>query len=65
MEDESQCLLLKADCTVKTKETSEKGKMKKDAFDINLTFTGKTEKALSVSSFSLKGCEFSCALPTL
>lgn len=51
MEDESQFLLLKADCTVKTKETSEKGKMKKEAFDINLTFTGKTEKPLSVSPF--------------
>lgn len=51
MEDESQFLLLKADFTVKTKETSEKGKMKKEAFDINLTFTGKTEKPLSVSPF--------------
>lgn len=51
MEDESQFLLLKADCIVKTKETSEKGKMEKDALDINLILTGKTEKSLPISPF--------------
>lgn len=51
MEDESQFLLLKADCTAKTKETGEKGKMEKDALDINLILTVKTEKSLSVSPF--------------
>lgn len=51
MEDESQFLLLKADCGVKTKETSEQRKMEKDALDINLIFTEKTEKSLSVSCF--------------
>lgn len=51
MEDETQFLLLKADCIVKTKETSEKGEMKKDALDIYLILTGKTEKSLPVSPF--------------
>lgn len=42
MEDERQFLLLKADCIFKTKETSEKRKMEKDALDIiNLLFTRK------------------------
>lgn len=64
MEDESQFLLLKADCIVKTKETSEKGKMEKDALDINLIPTGK-QKNLYYSFQSMKGYEFSFALLTV
>ena len=53
MEDESQFLLLKAECRVKTKETSEKAKMERDALDINLVFAGKTGKSLSVSPLAV------------
>lgn len=53
MEDESQLLLLKADCRVKTKKTAEKGKTEKDALDINLIFTEKTGKSLSVSPLTV------------
>lgn len=45
--------LLKADCRVKTKETSEKAKMERDALDINLRFAGKTGKSLSVSPLAV------------
>lgn len=50
-EGESQFLLLKAAGVVKTKETSQKGRTEKGALDINLVFTGKTEKSLSASPF--------------
>lgn len=64
MEDESQFLLLKADCILKTKETSERGKMEKDALD-NLIFTRKLKNLYLLFLQSFKGCEFSFALPTL
>lgn len=65
MKDESQFLLLKADCRVKTKETSEKGKMEKDALDINLIFRRKPKNLYLFLLQSFKGYKFYFAQPTL